>query len=225
VITQDQAATFKWSRNNGAVVAEWAALEGDRIVVRGVRDQVRGFRSGQWVELTDDVNELRGEPGTLVKLATVDGEVLTVEPTGADDSVVSLVYPGKARNPKVRGWDHSKPEPESEAPGVWSEDAVVIEQDQEILLEEGIRIKFHAPEGAERGVYKTGDYWLIPARTATGDVEWPTRQVGGKEEAIPLPPRGIAHHYAPLAIVQEGVPDPTDLRLQFTPSAEPVPAS
>ena len=44
---------------------------------------------------------------------------------------------------------------------------------------------------------RTGDHWLIPARTLTGNVEWP--QAGGE----PLFERrhGTAHHYAPLAIL------------------------
>lgn len=37
-------------------------------------------------------------------------------------------------------------------------------------------------------------YWLIPARVASGKVEWP-QQDG---EAVLLPARGIRHHYAPL---------------------------
>lgn len=48
------------------------------------------------------------------------------------------------------------------------------------------------------GEYRTGDYWLIPARTATGDVEWP-RDEGGNP--LSRSPRGINHHYAPLAIL------------------------
>jgi hypothetical protein len=48
--------------------------------------------------------------------------------------------------------------------------------------------------------YRTGDYWLIPARTATGDVEWPG-DVGDPEAQ---PPHGIDQHYAPLAIVENG---------------------
>ena len=44
------------------------------------------------------------------------------------------------------------------------------------------------------GEYRTGDYWLIPARVATGDIEWP--RTGSKPDF--LPPRGVEHHYAPL---------------------------
>ena len=43
--------------------------------------------------------------------------------------------------------------------------------------------------------YRTGDYWLIPARTRTGEIEWPRDE--GRPEC--LRPNGIVHHYAPLA--------------------------
>jgi len=48
--------------------------------------------------------------------------------------------------------------------------------------------------------YQTGDYWLVPARTATGDVEWP------KDASEPrlLRPHGVDHHYAPLAYINNG---------------------
>ena len=53
---------------------------------------------------------------------------------------------------------------------------------------------------------RTGDYWLIPARTATGDVEWPTetdKDSQGNLTIVPLakPPDGIKHHYAPVAVI------------------------
>jgi LysM repeat protein len=63
--------------------------------------------------------------------------------------------------------------------------------------------------------YRTGDYWLIPARTATGDVEWPG-EVGQPEAR---PPHGIEHHYAPLAIViSAGDNGVIDCRRKFEPN-------
>ena len=35
-------------------------------------------------------------------------------------------------------------------------------------LENGIRIRFEPG-----GHYRTGDYWLIPARAESGSIEWP----------------------------------------------------
>ena len=45
---------------------------------------------------------------------------------------------------------------------------------------------------------KAGDYWLIPARSATGDIEWPHDDAG----PLPRPPHGERRHYSPLAILQ-----------------------
>ncbi len=47
------------------------------------------------------------------------------------------------------------------------------------------------------GSYHVGDYWLIPARTATHDVEWP------RDGKNPLPqlPHGILHRYCRLAVL------------------------
>ena len=69
-----------------------------------------------------------------------------------------------------------------------------------------------------------GDYWLIAARTETGDVEWP-QVVVDPAAAIPqaagpqaLPPLGVDYAFAPLEIVRAGGVD--DLRLQFAPLAK-----
>jgi hypothetical protein len=55
---------------------------------------------------------------------------------------------------------------------------------------------------------------LIPARIDTGDVEWPG--LVGDPEAVP--PHGVEHHYAPLAIISvsgESVKVTEDCRYQF----------
>jgi len=71
-----KSATFKWSRDNGSVATAWLNTEGNDLVVASAR----GFTAGAWVELLDDRNELLGQPGVLVKLASVDGNRLTVSP-------------------------------------------------------------------------------------------------------------------------------------------------
>ncbi len=60
----------------------------------------------------------------------------------------------------------------------------IIEKDKDnkrITLADGIQIQFQP--SASDNLYRTGDYWLIPARVATGDVEWPGDV--GKPEALP----------------------------------------
>jgi hypothetical protein len=66
--------------------------------------------------------------------------------------------------------------------------------------------------------YRTGDYWLIPARAVTGDVEWPKDDKGHPEAQ---PPHGTEHHYAPLAVVVSDQDNPAgkvvDCRHKFRP--------
>ena len=63
--------------------------------------------------------------------------------------------------------------------------------------------------------YRAGDYWLIPARTATGDVEC-LGEVGQTEAR---PPHSVEHHYAPLAVVDPAnYPPEIDCRCTFYPS-------
>ena len=64
-------------------------------------------------------------------------------------------------------------------------------------LEDGLEVRFSGD------YFKSGDYWLIPARTATkyeqGHIEWPYDDLTNTPLAqLPL---GIHHAYCPLALV------------------------
>ncbi|HEY7126531.1 MAG TPA: DUF6519 domain-containing protein [Ktedonobacterales bacterium] len=179
------APTFKWSRENGSVVAAWLGQSSNNLTVSSTgRDQVLGFASGQWVELTDDTRELQGLPGTLVQLVKVEGQTLTIDPTTASGQTTTLAdFP---LNPKVRRWD--------------SAGALKVEipttNNGWIPLEDGVEVQF----AVKKGTYRPGDYWLIPARTASGDVEWP--QDSTTNAPAVLPPMGIQHHFCRLALLQ-----------------------
>jgi hypothetical protein len=84
---------------------------------------------------------------------------------------------------------------------------IQVSADTWIELEDGIQVRF------TQGRYQAGDHWLVPARTLTGDVEWPFTDNG-----LPalMPPRPAEVHYAPLALVQNGLPV-QDLRTTFPP--------
>ncbi|MEE9170347.1 MAG: DUF6519 domain-containing protein, partial [bacterium] len=88
-----------------------------------------------------------------------------------------------------------------------------------LKLEDGIEIQFQPGDNTDV-TYRTGDYWLIPARTETGDVEWP--RTNGNPDA--KGPHGIFYHYAPLAIVRVGangsVSVKDDCRCEITPLAQ-----
>jgi hypothetical protein len=114
-------------------------------------------------------------------------------------------------HPFLRRWDQ---QPDSRRPdrGIPVTDA----DDHWFDLEDGIEVQFKGPDAQ----YRRGDYWLIPARTAspTG-VLWPTSK--GNPEAIP--PHGPTRYLAPLALVKTLPGTPTDLRIQFSHVHESAP--
>jgi len=181
-------ATFKWSRDNGSVATAWLAGEGSDLQVASTR----GFAAGNWVELSDDTLDLRGESGVLVQLARVESDTLSVDPA----TTLPLIsdFP---KNPKIRRWDQIATDAISLAKdnGLRIQESPANPKPDQIVwtdLEDGVQIQF-----SHGGEYRTGDYWLIPARVATGNVEWPQADELNPQ---PLPPRGIEHHYALLGI-------------------------
>lgn len=183
-------ATIKWSRENGSVASAWiGTTEYDLHVTNA-----RGFAAGNWVELMDDATEFQGRTGTLARLSKVEGGTLTVDKDSVDQAL--LAWSSEARNPRIRRWDHFQTEDTvleddgsilivETPPGTSDDDANWID------LEDGIQIQF-----SEGGEYRIGDYWLIPARVATGSIEWPPVENGITKQ---LAPRGVLHNFAPLA--------------------------
>lgn len=174
-------ATFKWSRENGSVVTSDVKRLDKRVKVSN--SQI--FSEGDWVELISNEQELRREPGVLVKVKSIDNDDLLFEvpvdaPSGLPDDEKES-WPKKARR-----WNHKEIKEFSV-----DENGIKIVTEQDIPLENGVQVKF------EGGSYTSGDYWLIPARVDTG-IEWPKVQA---DTPLPLEPHGVTHHYAPLAIL------------------------
>ena len=205
-----KTATFKWSRENGSVVTAWNITQSapnELSVATLGRDSVLGFASGQWVELTDDNFELQNQPGILVKLSDArigpDGPVLVLDP-----ATPAIDFTQFTLNPKVRRWDESDPTQ------ITKNGDILVQEGTPINLEGGVQVIFQ-PTGS----YKTGDYWLVPARTVTGDVEWPVDNNG---TPLAEPPEGVVHHYCHLALLQFASGSWTvldDCREQFPPAA------
>jgi uncharacterized protein DUF6519 len=93
---------------------------------------------------------------------------------------------------------------------------LIVEEEKWLSLEDGVQVWFSKSGGADPYQYRSADYWTIPARTATGDVEWP----GPVGQPAALPPRGVRHFYAPLAVLDVtggGVANVASLRKTLTP--------
>lgn len=191
-------ATFKWSRDNGSVASAWLAKNGDALEV----GDTRGFAAEDWVELSDDEYERRGDPGVLVRLADVDSGENRLLVDAESSAALGTISPDPRRHSSARGWNqrgaglgNGIPLLAAGNPQAW------------ISLEDGVQVRFD-PEGD----YRTGDYWLIPARVDAaggGDIEWPDG------DAV-LPPRRVEHYRAPLAWIRWNAPAGTSARLELS---------
>ncbi len=199
-------ATFKWSRDNGFVVTGVRGESGSTLTVDSLGlDANFGFAPGQWVEISDDSDEFAlppNRPGTLVQIQATDPTRMQVTLPGTAPSVDTIN--GHA---KMRRWDQTTGTSAgiALAPGSWIE------------LENGIQVVFSAD-----GLYQSGDYWLIPARTATGDIEWPPADSDGQPAQ---PAARIVVHRAPLACLHLDQDQLVveDCRRIFRPLVEIVP--
>ncbi|MBW2636492.1 MAG: hypothetical protein JRC86_03005 [Deltaproteobacteria bacterium] len=215
------AATFKWSRENGSVIfpIRSMAITTDTTTVTLEhlgRDSRFSLQEGDWVEIVDDDYVLQGRDESLLKVSSVDRVKMQVTLEGTPGSQVGQ---DPTKHPLLRRWDHKAGDPSGGGLELHDGAAIIkkgLDDNAWLYLEDGVQIQFHS--GA---VYCTGDYWLIPSRTATGDVEWPNEK-DNQGNLIPeaLPPHGVIHHYAPLAIISvtDGNVDLlNDCRCRFNP--------
>lgn len=178
----EATATFKWSRENGSVLVAVSQVSGADVVVTSLGfDANLGFQPGQWVELSDDTylfGPTPNRPGELCQIKSINTEQHTITMTAAVAQV------DHSRHATLRRWEQFGTSATSTgaalAAGSWLD------------LENGIQVQF-AP-----GNFEPGDYWVIPARTATGEVEWPP--CGGDGAAF-QPPHRTEILPAPLACI------------------------
>ncbi len=175
--------TFKWSRENGSVLF---AVRGNIEINGGLatipletlgHDRRTGLCVGDWVEITNEHIEVGGLAGPLAKITEIDrmrrSIVVSIASSLPEDGTIV-----------VRRWDQTE--------HVGSDGCVAVSQGLDpvwIPLERGVQIQFEAG-----GVYRTGDYWLIPARVASGDVLWPRQG----DVAVYREPDGVERHRAAI---------------------------
>jgi len=189
-------AKFKWSRDNGSVVYPVRKLQGNVVTLEHLgQDDRRSLHVSQWVEIIDDNMTLRGEAGPFLQIEIIDEVEKTVTLTVPTGVTLPVYNEDDPRHPLLRRWDSGLiPVREGTAEQDW------------IDLEDGIVIQFQpVPSPPIAHTYRPGDYWLIPARTAVGEVLWPyEKDADDKKQPLALPPHGVEHHFAPLALVSVG---------------------
>ncbi|MFE0022433.1 DUF6519 domain-containing protein [Amycolatopsis sp. NPDC059021] len=233
-------ATFKWSRENASVVFPVLSVSDQDIKLATLgRDGKLALEVGDWVELVDDATAARVADDVPltgpVRAAPPLRRVIAID---AADRLVTVDSPFETddcgpgtrtdRHPLLRRWDHTSPANYgTRKTEVVSDGALPIVEGDWIDLEDGVQVMFTAPpkppgaadaDAVSRGTYRRGDYWQVPARTITGDVEWPDNPDGSPAARLP---HGVDYHYVPLAFV-DTAGAAKDLRPKFAAGATPV---
>lgn len=214
-------ATFKWSRENGSVTFPVDELDGTWVELASLgNDDKLDLNVGDWVEFVDTAYTSRGEPLPLLRVEELDLPGRRVRLSGEPDPSVGR---RPALHPFLRRWDHRTGPRHAGRPGRTKPGApklrggaVRIEEGGWLPLEDGVFVFFEPGKS-----YRSGDFWTVPARTATGSVEWPT---DAARRPLLQAPAGIQVHYAPLAwVLGEG--SAADLRMTFGQLAAGIPAA
>ena len=221
-------ATVKWSRDNASVetgvtgilgVTNSVGAAASQLTVLSMgRDQVLGFRPGDWIEILDDELELAGLPGELHRIDTIDfaGKTITLD---APVSGTSFPAPNNqtdpARHTRIRRWDQSGKVFESDGTTIVTDlgaagstgDILTPAGGAAVILEYGITVAFDLSTAG--GVFNSGDFWTFAART-DGSIDLITKAA----------PRGIHHHYTSLAVVDFSAGTATSCRVPWQPGGE-----
>ncbi|MFJ9415733.1 DUF6519 domain-containing protein [Streptomyces sp. NPDC101227] len=212
-------ATFKWSRENGSVTFPVDELDGTWVALATLgSDDKLDLNVGDLVEFVDTAYTSRGEALPLLRVEELD---LPGRRVRLSDEPAAGVGRRPELHPYLRRWDHHESGVRQASKrgakgGRLQHGALPVEEGGWLPLEDGVEVYF-----TPGGTYRTGDFWLIPARTATGGVEWPT---DAARRPLLEPPSGIAVHHAPLAWIhgEQAVPD---LRLSFRPLGADIQAA
>jgi Family of unknown function (DUF6519) len=196
------APTFKWSPDNASIAYPVRDIAGTIVSLESLgRDDRTAIMKNDWVELVDETITLTRQIQPLLQVIDVDRHRMTVTLSGEPQKT-----PGTPRHQILRRW---------------AGDVIPLTENRRVELSDGVEVQFSKVD-TPKGGFRSGDYWLIPSRTATGNVIWP----GGKDNPEAVPPHGIDEHYAPLGVFTINFADGTDaikdLRWRFMPLATKV---
>nr|WBO81736.1 DUF4815 domain-containing protein [Streptomyces sp. SBE_14.2] len=216
---EQDRATFKWSRENGSVVLPVRGVSGAEVELDTLgRDDKLGVDVGDVVEIVDDSAICRGasdrpdeDCGRLYTVQSINYAEcrVTLDAEVGNDPYHRSVGHMPTRHPLLRRWDQG-------TAGRGGAMGLSVREGEWLPLEDGVEVRFEPSQDGPR-VYRRGDYWLIPARVLTADVEWPRGRQG---QPLRRRPHGIRYHYAPLAFLDPRDGDHfrlVDLRVPFPP--------
>lgn len=193
-------AKIKWSADNGSIVYPVRDINEATVFLETLgRDDRTRIAKGNWVEVVDSTSPGDDPPLDLVQVQTVDrGRVSVTLSASPNLSIAREAIKGSSII--LRRWESNLIEVPSDLGAKW------------IPLRDGIEVRLSVTGAPAR--FRPGDYWLIPARAAIGDILWP-KESPTSDTSASVPPHGVAHHYAPLAVITIGVPLVDDLRMIY----------
>jgi hypothetical protein len=218
--------TFKWSRDNASVATSVSAISTvttssgsvSQLTVASLgRDPYLGFVIGNWIEITDDVHELNGQPGEMYLITNAVNNTLTLNGTVSANFPLTSGQTDSKLHTRILRWDQSGKVSQTDTSGnttPWIDlnapgstgDIPIPPAGTTLVLENGITVAFGL--NPTTGVFNSGDYWNFSARTADGSIDPLTN----------APPRGIYHHYARLSVFNfSGTP--SDCRVEWPHAA------
>jgi hypothetical protein len=179
--------TWKWSRDNAIRESRYTAIDNGALLIDSLGpDDPTALKRDDWVEILDEARQLAGAPGFFARLSDINGTRVSLAEVRHPDTLAAMTNAGLpdlgALPPTggiVRRWEGGLP--------------VAVQTNAWVAIEQGIEVAFAT------GRFATGDFRQIPARSLAATIEWPADPATGGEAWIP--PRGITHHYAALALV------------------------
>jgi hypothetical protein len=214
-----EKATFKWSRKNGLVVFPIVSMADPVVTLSHLRKDFRSeLQVGDWIEIVDDDYEMQNRAESLRQVEKIDSAKRQVTLNAPKAKPTSTVGHDSNKHPLMRRWDQKHGDNKRGGFELTGEGAVSVKEEDWFTLENGLQIQFLKPNDSKQtNTYRTGDYWFFPTRI-TG-VEWPTETDSADTvEPMAIPPHGVDHHYAPLAIVEfedGNLKSPSDMRAKF----------
>lgn len=201
----------KWSRDNAIHRTRFEIVDGRLRVDSLARDDATALDQGQWVELQDEAAWRAGRPGHFVRLGEVNGSDIDVaelrDPvsnaalTDVDGDPLVSALPA---NGLLRRWEGGPP--------------IDVAADTALPMEAGIEVTLGS------GVLVAGDFWTVPARALTANVEWPADPASGLPLA--LPPQGVKRRFMALGLVERTAGGRlilrSDCRRIFSPLTEQI---
>ncbi|MDD1780480.1 right-handed parallel beta-helix repeat-containing protein [Enterovibrio sp. ZSDZ35] len=201
-VNEDGLALLKWSQVNAAFAGKILAQPANNTLTleQVAKDDYLRFSAGDWAEITDDVRVLEGNPGSMVRILSVNDATNTIvleNPLAVGE--IMLVPASTAANqsihPILRRWDQSGVVLDSDGNEIVNLDApdseglIPAPEGVFIALEDGVEAAIDLD--AAGGDYHVGDNWSFVTRYADSSVEVLTD----------APPQAFHHHYCRLAVV------------------------